>query len=354
MNAARNCLLALAGVISLRPNDAAVAQNVRREPDPLEDFLEIAPPEAALPTFVLDQLLLAGSSLDRADLKSVISETSRPDTSLGPIGVCFVDGDPALFDDVIRFAKAWEIGGTSVQFDFGTAATRYCQPNAKQLVRISFSGKGTWSVIGLEGRLAKGATMNFSSLESWKLVSKRKFQRAVQHEFGHALGLYHEHQNPDERCDLQIDWAEAGKLYRGKGFNLSDEEIKRNIGVLTVKVRTSAFDPDSIMLYDLPSTIFRSDLFYFGQKPTCYVGRINYLIAPQDISAIQKYYPSNPGEVRLIRQAAFERSRAAFKATVDGRVAMAIVSSYFPFADEADAKPYVAYAQDALSAKAKR
>lgn len=284
--------LVLACVCLCCPASPLGAQNAIATDDE-EDFLEIAPPEETLRMATLSRLLLAGSDLDRADLKSVISETALPDTSQGPIGVCFVDGNPALLEDVVSFAKAWEIVDTSIRFDFGSPANRYCQPNARQLIRISFAGKGTWSVIGLEGRLAKGATMNFSSQENWRMVSERKFRRAVQHEFGHALGLYHEHQHPDAECDSEIDWSAAGAYYRGEGFNLSDEEIERFLGVLTVPVVTGDFDPASIMIYDLPRRIFRPELFTSLDMPKCYVGRINYKISSGDIGAAMKYYPSD-------------------------------------------------------------
>ncbi|WP_419699053.1 M12 family metallopeptidase [Mucilaginibacter sp. NFX135] len=62
-------------------------------------------------------------------------------------------------------------------------------------LRVGFQNTGSWSHIGTN---AKGiprsrATINFGWLSN--TLPERDFKQVVLHEFGHALGLIHEHQS---------------------------------------------------------------------------------------------------------------------------------------------------------------
>src|SRR3546814_5272957 len=75
----------------------------------------------------------------------------------------------------------------NLEFEFVSSA------NAQ--VRIAFNDDGAWSYVGTDalGIPANQPTMNFGWLD----------QGVVQHEFGHMIGMIHEHQNPR---DNPIQW----------------------------------------------------------------------------------------------------------------------------------------------------
>lgn len=71
----------------------------------------------------------------------------------------------------------------------------------------------------------------------------------VLHEFGHALGLQHEHQHKNR--DLDINWSEINKAYVDKG---GEEEVKRNFEILDSDVISSDYDRKSVMHYGFSSS----------------------------------------------------------------------------------------------------
>src|SRR5262245_11163197 len=106
------------------------------------------------------------------------------------ISVSFLDGHPAIQERVKKAAMGW-LGPklADLTFDF--------RKDTNTLIRISFKFSGSWSVIGTTCRQITDKTqptMNFGWLNLNS--SEADLQRVVLHEFGHALGLIHEHQNP--------------------------------------------------------------------------------------------------------------------------------------------------------------
>ncbi|MDD0984287.1 M12 family metallopeptidase [Pseudomonas shahriarae] len=75
----------------------------------------------------------------------------------------------------------------------------------------------------------------------------------IQHEFGHVLGLQHEHQH--ENNDLDINWSEVKKTYMDKG---GEKELKANFGPLVSDVVSSDYDRKSIMHYGFNSSWLNS------------------------------------------------------------------------------------------------
>ena len=104
---------------------------------------------------------------------------------LWPVGqvlrVKFLDGSAQQRAEVEKFARDWE-AHANIRFEFGSD-----DPDAE--VRISFNSQdGSWSFVGTDalGVASDEPTMNLG----WV------FRQNVVHEFGHVLGLVHEHQNP--------------------------------------------------------------------------------------------------------------------------------------------------------------
>ncbi len=138
-----------------------------------------------------------------------------------------------------REQAGWWAQVANLTFDFNNAT------NAE--IRIAFdSNDGAWSYIGTDCRSIplNQPTMNLGFLDGG----------TAAHEFGHAIGLAHEHQNPR----LGIQWNEQVVIQElAKSPNFWDEQTTRH-NVLRKysvdQINGTDFDPDSIMLYFFPAT----------------------------------------------------------------------------------------------------
>lgn len=114
-------------------------------------------------------------------------------------------------------------------------------------IRIAFADDGAWSYVGTDslqiGR--RQPTMNFGWLD----------ESVILHEFGHMLGMVHEHQNP---IDNPIDWNRDAVIdaLSGPPNNWDLATIEHNIfeRYSLSQINGSSFDPESIMLYSFPAS----------------------------------------------------------------------------------------------------
>jgi hypothetical protein len=151
--------------------------------------------------------------------------------------VKFLGGDQTQRNTARKQAEWWS-AVANLKFAFNNAS------NAE--IRISFdSSDGAWSYVGTDCRSIplNEATMNLGFLEGG----------TAAHEFGHAIGLAHEHQNPQGG----IQWNEAVVIKALAGSpNFWDEATTRH-NVLrkytSDQINGTKFDPDSIMLYFFPA-----------------------------------------------------------------------------------------------------
>ena len=150
--------------------------------------------------------------------------------------VRFIGGTSAQHA-VVREQAGWWMQVANLKFDFNNAS------NAE--LRISFdTADGAWSYIGTDCRSIplNEATMNLGFLDGG----------TTAHEFGHAIGLAHEHQNPAGG----IEWNEQVVIREmAKPPNLWDEQTTRH-NILRKysadQLNSTKFDPESIMLYFFP------------------------------------------------------------------------------------------------------
>lgn len=151
--------------------------------------------------------------------------------------VRFINGTPAK-QAKAREEAAWWTAVANLKLDFGNA------PDAE--IRISFDqSDGAWSYIGTDCQSIplKDATMNLGFLDPG----------TAAHEFGHAIGLAHEHQSPAGG----LQWNEQVVIKEmAKSPNFWDEQTTRENILMKYKadqINGTAFDRKSIMLYFFPS-----------------------------------------------------------------------------------------------------
>lgn len=184
---------------------------------------------------------------------STIADQQNADTSINqralgfktkfwPVGyqfkVGFIGGSTQQKDLVKSTCTEWEKYG-NYKFSF-PASGPYD-------IRISFNPNGgAWSYVGIDCKniSQSSPTMNLGWIAS----------DAYLHEFGHTLGLLHEHQSPDQ----PIKWNEAQviKDLQGPPNNWTVDMIKFNVlnPYPLPNVITTALDKTSIMMYPIPST----------------------------------------------------------------------------------------------------
>lgn len=144
-------------------------------------------------------------------------------------------------------------------------------------VRVSFDpNAGAWSLVGTDNLEQKdGATMNLGWFDVPTTI----------HEFGHVLGMIHEHQNPSGQ---QIMWNEKKVIEWAKDSQgWSEETTRENIINKYDKnsINGSTFDPLSIMLY-----------FFSADLTTNNIGtQQNFRLSGEDVLWIHQIYPKDGG-----------------------------------------------------------
>ncbi len=157
-----------------------------------------------------------------------------PNTST--IRIRFMGGSQAQQDMVRAIAPEWT-EHANLTFEFGD--------DPRSEIRVSFDASdGAWSYVGLDNLSIPlhAATLNLG----WQ------DQGVILHEFGHMIGLSHEHQNPAGG----IEWNEEAVIRDLSGPpNFWDEQtIRHNVlnKYTADQIHGTEFDPDSIMLYAFP------------------------------------------------------------------------------------------------------
>jgi hypothetical protein len=186
----------------------------------------------------------------------------------------FLEGDESLQQRVREVAERWtapDMADLTIQW----------VDSAPSEIRIAFAqGDGSWSYLGTQcqGIPEPEPTMNYGWLTPDS--DDDELQRVVLHEFGHALGLIHEHQNPEGG----IDWNEPAVIadLSGPPNNWSDAQIRGNVldHYRPDDVSATPVDADSIMMYPIPAS-WTNDGFSAD---------LNADLSAQDVEFIQEVY----------------------------------------------------------------
>ena len=157
---------------------------------------------------------------------------------------------------------------------------QFVKRNEQADIKISFDPNGgAWSFVGTDCRQTpqNEPTMNFG----WFDVA------TTIHEFGHALGMIHEHQNPKGNT---IDWDEQ-KVYRWASQTQGWDQGTTFHNIIekydTTQINGSVFDPQSIMLYFFPGSLT------LNNKGT----HQNLRLSSYDVEYLNSMYPNNNKEI---------------------------------------------------------
>lgn len=170
------------------------------------------------------------------------------------ITVKFLNGTEAQKAGVKKYAKEWE-QHANLKLEFVDSG------NADIRIGFQWNGdRGSWSYIGTDNfNIPQDRpTMNFGWLDI-NGRNEQEYSRTVIHEFGHALGCIHEHQNPS--TNIPWDKPKVYAYYQGAPNYWTKEDVDNNIfrTYETSKTQFSQFDKESIMLYAIPNELTIGD-----------------------------------------------------------------------------------------------
>ncbi|PHI19436.1 hypothetical protein CEQ90_13020 [Lewinellaceae bacterium SD302] len=193
-------------------------------------------------------------------------------TSGSTIRIKFLSGSAYVRQKVEQHAREW---------------TRYANVNMQFVtsgssdIQISFVNNGSsWSMLGRQASYAPDhqATMNFGWFTDQ--TSDAEFRRTVLHEFGHALGLLHEHQNPSGGIPWDED-AVYAFYARTQGWDRQTTYTNVIARQSHNETQYSSYDARSIMHYPVDPSLTMGN----------YSVGLNSALSTTDMNFISKLYP---------------------------------------------------------------
>lgn len=154
--------------------------------------------------------------------------------------------------------------------------------NARSDIRIKLDANfANSSAVGTEALLLSNdePTMKLAAFR-YHWITKSRRQRLVLHEFGHALGFFHEYENPA----FPYTWTKKGLKKLCKGKRGSIHTCLRNLGKnKDLDLIYSDFDEKSILNYEILSKMTMEAVHIKKQ----------YNLSVQDVEAMKFLYPKN-------------------------------------------------------------
>ena len=304
-----------------------------RDPDPMNGRLLESLPDALAASIEVRDAWRKRAAASSNGLEFLVSDVVRwvPGSS---VRVAFLDGDDALHADVAD-ATQQIADECNLALDFGVDAAgkhrRWTESDTEHRaeIRVSFDLGGFWSLVGTD---STDETVGAPSDPAGGRPGQRSlnlggfttnlppdWQGTVRHEFLHALGFQHEHQNMRGPCEAEFRWEDdpgyiptqdargvfvrdaAGRLPgiytylagapnrwpRAKvDHNLRTEESEDTVA--------GPFDKASVMLY-------RFDAFFYKSSPSpCAPTTEGVDLSDGDKRALRLIYPRTAAELETI------------------------------------------------------
>jgi len=190
--------------------------------------------------------------------------------------VFFMNGSDYLRGKVMTFARRW---ANHANLHFVVTRNK-----AESDIRVGFKingDKGSWSYFGKDAdRYRKGKqTMNFGWFN--RQTAEAELMRTTIHEFGHAIGLAHEHLSPVNT--INWDKPKVYDYYMGPPNNWTRKQVNEQVlnAYKPRDVRNTRYDPLSIMHYPVDAALTTD-----GQA----VG-VNLTLSDKDKTFIRRIYP---------------------------------------------------------------
>jgi hypothetical protein len=160
-----------------------------------------------------------------------------------PIKVHFLNGDAKFHDAVREFAPEWCCeADLSLNFE----------PGGTPDITINFAPiRGYYGIYNsFLGQASRGRVPSMNLIFPPHTSSRVVLKRYILHEFGHALGLIHEHQSPG----VDFSWNEKEVIeWFDRHVGWDEEMVRRQVltPYVTSSTSNTRFDPKSIMLYPI-------------------------------------------------------------------------------------------------------
>ena len=229
-----------------------------------------------------------------------------------PIRVCFFGGSQQLRAKIADYALQWTQTAAYIPLDFGNIANpRLCSASDYNQIRVGFAYKGYWSLVGTDSVNLASQLEQSMNLSMFDVAPPPEdtFRRVVLHEFGHALGLHHEHQSPEAPCKDEFEWGFINTYLAGPPNYWSQDTIDHNLRpIVEAGTEAGVFDPKAVMLYSFPVEFYRT-----GAQARCYTAG-NTQLSEEDKTFIADYYTASAAGAVASAEAALESYVSALQA----------------------------------------